>query len=200
MGVEGAPAKTVCVVVTASEFTGAKIRRAQDRCAATTRQPTIAGAAPNPPTLRRKDREHRAPHLRQSSSSTGLWLHASSWNPWLDLYRDAGYDPIAPGWPGEPATVTQARERPDLVANTSIDDAVSHFSEIVDSPPVETDPDRALLRRIAGREDAGHGPGGRGSRDRPGPDQGSAPASARATPLSAAGARQPRQPPPRLCP
>ena len=65
----------------------------------------------------------------------GLWLHASSWNPWLDLYRDAGYDPIAPGWPGEPATVTQARECPDLVANTSIDDAVSHFSEIVDALP-----------------------------------------------------------------
>ncbi len=65
----------------------------------------------------------------------GTWLHASSWNPWLELYRDAGYDPIAPGWPGEPTTVTEARERPDLVANTSIDDAVSHFSEIIDSLP-----------------------------------------------------------------
>jgi pimeloyl-ACP methyl ester carboxylesterase len=74
-----------------------------------------------------------------STSSTpvvfinGLWLHASSWGPWLNLYREAGYDPIAPGWPGEPPTVAEARERPDLVANTSIDDAVSHFSEVVET-------------------------------------------------------------------
>ena len=67
----------------------------------------------------------------------GLWLHASSWAKWLDLYREAGYDPIAPGWPGEPATVAEAREHPDLVANTSIDDAVSHFSEVVDALPAK---------------------------------------------------------------
>ena len=24
----------------------------------------------------------------------GLWLHASSWNPWLELFRDAGYEPV----------------------------------------------------------------------------------------------------------
>ena len=27
----------------------------------------------------------------------GLWLHATSWEPWLDLFREAGYDPVAPG-------------------------------------------------------------------------------------------------------
>ena len=26
----------------------------------------------------------------------GLWLHATSWQPWVDLFREAGYDPIAP--------------------------------------------------------------------------------------------------------
>ena len=61
----------------------------------------------------------------------GLWLHATSWNRWLDLYRDAGYEPIAPGWPGEPDTVHAARENPDLVADTGIDDAVAHFAEII---------------------------------------------------------------------
>jgi pimeloyl-ACP methyl ester carboxylesterase len=69
----------------------------------------------------------------------GLWLHASSWNPWFDLYRDAGYEPIAPGWPGEPGTVQAARENPDLVANTSIDDAAAHFAEIIgalDAKPI----------------------------------------------------------------
>jgi pimeloyl-ACP methyl ester carboxylesterase len=69
----------------------------------------------------------------------GLWLHATSWNRWLDLYRDAGYEPIAPGWPGEPDTVHAARENPDLVADTGIDDAVAHFAEIIgalDAKPV----------------------------------------------------------------
>ena len=69
----------------------------------------------------------------------GLWLHATSWNRWLDLYRDAGYEPIAPGWPGEPETVHAARENPDLVADTGIDDAVAHFAEIIgalDAKPI----------------------------------------------------------------
>jgi pimeloyl-ACP methyl ester carboxylesterase len=69
----------------------------------------------------------------------GLWLHATSWNRWLDLYRDAGYEPIAPGWPGEPETVKAARANPNLVADTSIDDAVAHFAEIIgalDAKPI----------------------------------------------------------------
>ncbi|HTC68347.1 MAG TPA: alpha/beta hydrolase [Acidothermaceae bacterium] len=69
----------------------------------------------------------------------GLWLHATSWGPWLELFRDAGYDPIAPGWPHEPATVQEARENPDLVANLSIDDVVDYYAEIIkklDAPPV----------------------------------------------------------------
>ena len=32
----------------------------------------------------------------------GLWLHASSWQPWTTLFDDAGYTAIAPGWPGRP--------------------------------------------------------------------------------------------------
>ena len=63
----------------------------------------------------------------------GLWLHASSWNRWMDVFRDAGYEPLAPGWPGEPVSVAQAREQPDLVADTSIDDAASHFANIIES-------------------------------------------------------------------
>ena len=33
----------------------------------------------------------------------GLWLHSTSWQPWIDLFRDEGYDPSAPGW--VPATI-----------------------------------------------------------------------------------------------
>jgi pimeloyl-ACP methyl ester carboxylesterase len=63
----------------------------------------------------------------------GLWLHATSWGPWVELFRDAGYDPIAPGWPNEPATVEEARAQPDLAANISIDDATEHYAKIIES-------------------------------------------------------------------
>ena len=26
----------------------------------------------------------------------GLWLHASSWTPWVEKFRAAGYAPVAP--------------------------------------------------------------------------------------------------------
>src|SRR5476651_1365976 len=63
----------------------------------------------------------------------GLWLHATSWEPWQDLFRDAGYDPIAPGWPQEPDTVAEARANPEHVANIGIDDAVGHYAGIIDA-------------------------------------------------------------------
>lgn len=63
----------------------------------------------------------------------GLWLHASSWEPWVNLFSDAGYDPIAPGWPNEPGTVAEARRRPDLVANQGIQQVTDHFAAIIDT-------------------------------------------------------------------
>ena len=69
----------------------------------------------------------------------GLWLHASSWTPWLELFREAGYDPVAPGWPHEPDTVDDARAHPELVADLSIDDVTSHVAGIIgglDGSPV----------------------------------------------------------------
>ncbi len=62
----------------------------------------------------------------------GLWLHSTSWSPWLDLFRDAGYEPVAPGWPNEPPTVVEAREHPELVANIGIDEGTSHMAQIID--------------------------------------------------------------------
>jgi pimeloyl-ACP methyl ester carboxylesterase len=67
----------------------------------------------------------------------GLWLHATSWNRWLELYRAAGYEPVAPGWPGEPPTVAEARAKPELVADMSIDDAIAHYAEIINSLDVK---------------------------------------------------------------
>jgi pimeloyl-ACP methyl ester carboxylesterase len=62
----------------------------------------------------------------------GLWLHATSWAPWLELFGQAGYAPVAPGWPNEPDTVEQARQQPELVANTGIDDITAHYTKLID--------------------------------------------------------------------
>ena len=63
----------------------------------------------------------------------GLWLHATSWSSWLDLFREAGYDPVAPGWPHEADTVAGARKDPDAVADLGIDDVTSHYRDLIES-------------------------------------------------------------------
>ena len=69
----------------------------------------------------------------------GLWLHATSWAPWMELFQAGGYTPVAPGWPGEPDTVDEARSQPDEVAGKGIDDVVEHYAQIIrdlDAPPI----------------------------------------------------------------
>jgi len=65
----------------------------------------------------------------------GLWLHATSWAPWVELFGEAGYDPVAPGWPGDPDTVAAARANPDSLADHGIDDVTSHYAGIIDQLP-----------------------------------------------------------------
>lgn len=63
----------------------------------------------------------------------GLWLHATSWAPWMELFVESGYDSMAPGWPNEPSTVEEARQHPEAVANIGIDEITDHMAGIVDS-------------------------------------------------------------------
>jgi pimeloyl-ACP methyl ester carboxylesterase len=65
----------------------------------------------------------------------GLWLHATSWNDWIEMYGAAGYDASAPGWPGDPDTVAEAREHPDQIADHGIDDVVAHFAKVIAALP-----------------------------------------------------------------
>ncbi|GIH14450.1 alpha/beta hydrolase [Rugosimonospora africana] len=65
----------------------------------------------------------------------GLWLHASSWAPWLELFRENGYQPLAPGWPGIPDTVELARADPESIADKGIDDVTRHYAAVIDTLP-----------------------------------------------------------------
>jgi pimeloyl-ACP methyl ester carboxylesterase len=61
----------------------------------------------------------------------GLWLHASSWEPWVDVFREAGYEPVAPGWPGDGDTVELSRANPDAIANHGVNEVADHFAGII---------------------------------------------------------------------
>src|SRR5258708_5182233 len=67
----------------------------------------------------------------------GLWLHADSWKPWVELFRAAGYDPIAPGWPGDAPTVAESNAHPERIANVGIDDVVAHYATIIRGMPAK---------------------------------------------------------------
>jgi pimeloyl-ACP methyl ester carboxylesterase len=67
----------------------------------------------------------------------GLWLHASSWTPWQELFAESGYDPMAPGWPGDGDTVEATRANPDSVANHGIDEVTEHYAKIIDDLPAQ---------------------------------------------------------------
>ena len=69
----------------------------------------------------------------------GLWLHASSWGPWVNLFAQHGYRPTAPGWPGDPDTVEESRADPDALADHGIDEVTEHYAKLIsdlDRPPV----------------------------------------------------------------
>lgn len=69
----------------------------------------------------------------------GLWLHATSWQPWIELFTERGYAPVAPTWPGEAATVEATRADPDAVADHGVEDVADAIAKVVldlPQPPV----------------------------------------------------------------
>ncbi|MEO3853669.1 alpha/beta hydrolase [Acrocarpospora sp. B8E8] len=67
----------------------------------------------------------------------GLWLHATSWSSWAELFTTAGYAPAAPGWPGDGETVKISRNEPGSIANHGIDDVVAHYTKIINALDVK---------------------------------------------------------------
>ena len=61
----------------------------------------------------------------------GLWLLASSWDRWAELFEQAGYAAVAPGWPDDPETVEEARANPDVLAGKTIGQVADHVAEVI---------------------------------------------------------------------
>ena len=67
----------------------------------------------------------------------GLWIHSTSWQPWIDFFRQAGYDGVAPEWPGGSATVAEARANPSQAAGYGVGEIVDHYAKIMATLPAK---------------------------------------------------------------
>src|SRR4051795_10218328 len=83
------------------------------------------------------ERENREIQAANASGNTpvvfihGLWLLPSSWANWVDFFRQAGYAPLTPDWPGDPDTVEQARANPDVLAKKTLGQVADHTTDII---------------------------------------------------------------------
>src|SRR5678815_4223914 len=83
------------------------------------------------------EREERQIQQANASGRTpvvfihGLWLLPSSWDRWADVFQEAGFVPLTPGWPDDPNTVEEAREHPEMLANKTVGQVADHFCEVI---------------------------------------------------------------------
>ena len=63
----------------------------------------------------------------------GLWLLPGSWQRWSDLFEEAGYAALAPGWPGDPDSVEAARADPQALAGVGVAAVADHFAAVIGS-------------------------------------------------------------------
>jgi non-heme chloroperoxidase len=69
----------------------------------------------------------------------GLWALPSSWAKWVEFFKQAGYAPLTPDWPDDPATVAEARANPDVLAGKTLKQVADHTIEVInelDDKPV----------------------------------------------------------------
>ena len=84
------------------------------------------------------EREHREIEAANASGNTpvvfihGLWLLPSSWDPWADFFKQAGYAPLTPDWPDDPETVEEARATPEVFAKKTIAQVADHTTEVIE--------------------------------------------------------------------
>lgn len=67
----------------------------------------------------------------------GLWLLAQSWDRWRTLFEDAGFITLAPGWPDDPETVAEARDKPDVFARKTVKQAADHYASVADQLKIQ---------------------------------------------------------------
>jgi non-heme chloroperoxidase len=84
-------------------------------------------------SLREKQELQRANQLRARPVVFvhGLWLLASSWDPWREIFEENGFVTLAPSWPDDPDTVEQARRDPAVFARKRVKQVTDHFADVI---------------------------------------------------------------------
>ncbi len=62
----------------------------------------------------------------------GLWLLPSSWDRWAEVFTEAGYAALVPGWPDDPETGREGKARPEVPAGKSIGQIADHFAAVIE--------------------------------------------------------------------
>jgi non-heme chloroperoxidase len=62
----------------------------------------------------------------------GLWLLASSWDSWKDLFEAEGFAPVAPQWPDDPESVAEANAHPEVFAHRTVGQIADHMGEVIE--------------------------------------------------------------------
>ncbi|ANJ28562.1 alpha/beta hydrolase [Agromyces aureus] len=63
----------------------------------------------------------------------GLWIHSSAWAPWQELFAANGYEPFAPGWPGDADTVEATRANAEQLDDVGIEQICHHYADFIDT-------------------------------------------------------------------
>jgi len=69
----------------------------------------------------------------------GLWIHASSWQPWMDFFNQHSYATLNPPWPGDSPSVSESRNNPSSIANRGVREVTDSYANFISSlsePPI----------------------------------------------------------------
>jgi pimeloyl-ACP methyl ester carboxylesterase len=69
----------------------------------------------------------------------GLWIHASSWQHWMDFFKQNGYETLNPPWPDDSPTVAGCRSNPQAIADRGVKEVADSYAKIITSlsqPPI----------------------------------------------------------------
>jgi pimeloyl-ACP methyl ester carboxylesterase len=61
----------------------------------------------------------------------GLWLTPRSWEGWIERYKKAGYNVLAPSWPGLEGEVEAIRKDPSPLKGLKLTTVVDHYARII---------------------------------------------------------------------
>src|SRR5262249_4762207 len=62
----------------------------------------------------------------------GLWLLPSSWDRWAEVFDEAGFAPVQPGWPDDPETVAEAYAHPEGFAHKSVSQIADYQQGVIE--------------------------------------------------------------------